>query len=326
MKRTTFINAVLWVILGIVSIIVVAFKCGHPFVLVPILAFMLPMFLISAPSLTCHDDEVLEKGGAAVMAMLLFFSGLFAFWNYMTGNIPLGIKIICGIWSILSPAELVCKCLDVSEGIEEGAEEEDEDEDENEDEDEDEDENEDENENEDGDDDENDTGDEPQKTGESILDQLVEIGNKCPNTHGCIVKALNQIYELQDLRLTLEKLETVIYKKTTIEALHGVYKKLVLYVGQNMRDILAVCIAGRAIQNKGLTKDELKTIDKELSSNENKINHFKENLKRAASASIQKNDAFSDLDIDSELAAIDSFTKLKGSETDVFSPTTKPGA
>jgi uridine kinase len=111
-----------------------------------------------------------------------------------------------------------------------------------------------------------------------------------------------------------------------MEALRKTYDKVVAYVEQNLRDILAICIAGQAVKNKKLTQGELKTIEHELRSNENKINRYKNDLRKTAESSIQKNDAFTDLDINSELTAIERFTELKGSKTDVFSPTTKPGA
>lgn len=316
MRKGIFINSILWVVIGIISIVGILVKCNQPFALIPIILFMLGLLTTSAATYGWENEKATE-GSSLLMAVLLAFSGQFAFWGYLAGPMSPIMKVIFCALAIVAPSELICKHLDVLAGeageespaekairqsIEKSFDEKRKDLSNAEEE-----------------------HVEEKKEERSIYDQLIEIGNKCPNTRESIIKALDQINELKELKETLERLDAIIYNKTTFEALKRVYEKLVLYVGQNMRDILAVCIAGRAIKNNGLTKEELKTIDHELKCNENKINRFKDNLRRAAKSSIQKNDAFSDLDIESEFAAIDSFTQLKDNE-DIFSPANKNGA
>lgn len=156
-----------------------------------------------------------------------------------------------------------------------------------------------------------------------LIKKFKEIGKACPNAAKQMDWAINQIGELDNIATTIKEIEKLAYRKTILNTLTETYEHVVGYVFQNLRDVLTVCVAGQALKNHKLRDSEIKTINKELKSNDTKIEMFNDAISKATANAIQQNDAFSDLDIDSEILSIGKYIDLKNGNS-CFTTTTTP--
>lgn len=173
-----------------------------------------------------------------------------------------------------------------------------------------------------GEDDEEDDEDDEER---SWRDDFVEfckyfsyVSKKCPNLKKHITELLSHFCELESFDDAISELEQTAHKQTYIPEARDAFQKIIKAIYQNARDIKAVLVSSRVLEKKVLAEKELSTIKSELASNRRMLNKFQTLLSEVAEKSIQKDDAFSDMDIDSSLTAIrNASSNQNGGDTEI---------
>jgi hypothetical protein len=174
---------------------------------------------------------------------------------------------------------------------------------------------------EDEDDEEDDEDDEERSWRDDFVDickYFSYVSKKCPNLKKYINELLAHFCELESLDDAINELEQTAHKLTYIPEAKDAFQKIIKALYQNARDIKAVLVSSRVLEKKALTEKELVTVKSELASNRRMLNKFQALLSEVAEKSIQKDDAFSDMDIDSSLTAIrNASSNQNGGDNDI---------
>lgn len=128
---------------------------------------------------------------------------------------------------------------------------------------------------------------------------LKNLGEKSEKIEGFTKRCVEDLDETKELKKTLDELRGISFNPTTFENLQGTFFILRKDIIQNARDIITILIASRSGKHFSLGDEDKKEIERELSDNRRRIEKFREILREGARFATQKDNASSDLDLDS---------------------------
>jgi len=142
------------------------------------------------------------------------------------------------------------------------------------------------------------------------------IKSKCPQVRHHMERVLEDLDLMEALGDSVTEFAAVCHNKTLVPEIKQSYEKVKLSVLQNARDINTICITSQVLRNKKFRNNEEEAVYRELNSNQRILEKFQELLSIAGQKSIQHDDAFSSLDLDSSYTAVSSFLEFGNTISD----------
>ncbi len=162
--------------------------------------------------------------------------------------------------------------------------------------------------------------DEDMDNDEQIRQKLIEYKTICPAIKSQMNKALNQIERYERFKRLIDSFKKTAYRKTAFSTLEQDYRETHDVLYRNFNDIITICIAIEAKGGRKPSNRAIDSIEHEIADNNRRLDTFSELFEVIATSSIQNEDEFSNLDLNSSIKAFENFKKLK--DIDYTSPTT----
>ena len=142
------------------------------------------------------------------------------------------------------------------------------------------------------------------------------IKSKCPQVRHHMERILEDLDLMEALGDSVTEFAAACHNKTLVPEIKQSYEKVKLSVLQNARDINTICITSQVLRNKKFRNKEEEAVYRELNSDQRMLEKFQELLSVAGQKSIQHDDAFSSLDLDSSYTAVSGFLEFGNTISD----------